>query len=68
MLFEDPEFDIVKRYSNIFKLIFLVGFYASILPMGLPFAFLGIIFEYYTDKVIIFLNINKYTMNFKKIV
>ncbi|KRX03774.1 hypothetical protein PPERSA_04282 [Pseudocohnilembus persalinus] len=49
-IFEQPDFHIVFRYTIILKTMFLVSFYASLVPMGLAWGLLNMILTYWIDK------------------
>lgn len=37
-IFEDPEFDVIKRYSDALMTMYMCAFYSPILPMGMIFS------------------------------
>ncbi|KRX04521.1 hypothetical protein PPERSA_04336 [Pseudocohnilembus persalinus] len=49
-IFEEPEFDIVKRYSDCLQSMYLCAFYSPILPVGMIWSILGIFLHYWIDK------------------
>ncbi|KAL4491266.1 hypothetical protein ABPG72_021652 [Tetrahymena utriculariae] len=49
-IFEDPEFDIILKYSRLLKTIFLMAFYAPIIPACLPWVALTLLLNYILDK------------------
>lgn len=50
-LFEGPSIDMPQRYANVQKTLLFTGFYATLLPIGIVFSFVGLIITYWTDKV-----------------
>lgn len=49
-LFEDPEFDITLRYSEILRNMYITAAYSPIIPVGSIFMLFGLILNYWTDK------------------
>lgn len=47
---EPMAYQMGKRYAEIMKVIWLVSFYQSLIPVGPPIAALGLILYYWVDK------------------
>ncbi|EAR99889.2 calcium-activated chloride channel protein (macronuclear) [Tetrahymena thermophila SB210] len=63
-IFEDPEFDIILKYSRQLKTIFLMAFYAPIIPACLPWVALTLLLNYILDKYeLVYRRIVKYNIS-----
>jgi len=49
-MFEKPDFDIAKGYSDIMKTMWFTAFYAPVIPMGLIFSIISLICLYWIHK------------------
>lgn len=52
-IFEPPKFNIPLKYSKLATMILLPIFYLPIFPLGMLFSLVGLIFFYWTQKVIV---------------
>ena len=53
LVFEGPELDLPDRFANIIKNFSLSLFYAPIVPIGVPIAIIGLVFEMMAFKVML---------------
>lgn len=49
-LFECPEFNIIKRYSQCLKTMYVVAFYSPIIPIAIIWGLFALIIQYWIDK------------------
>lgn len=51
LLFEGPDFGIVRRYVAILKLTFLTCFYCQAIPLANLYILIGLSLKYFVEKV-----------------
>ena len=50
-MFELPEFNLIDRYSNCLKTMYMVSFYSTIIPIGIAWGIGTLLVQYWVDKV-----------------
>jgi hypothetical protein len=53
LLWEEPQVDMPQRYANSFKTLIVTLSYAPILPLGILISIVGIIVQYWVDKMLL---------------